>query len=137
MTLYLILWLYSNFIGLNTGAHDKDREAQNVEAEPVIVNRSYLIRQSVSQNNEERPFRCNVCLKSFKQVAHLTTHKRIHSDEKPHKCNICGQSFRSSSHLKQHVKIHTGEKPYPCEVCGKSFRQSAHLKNHICRGWMC
>ncbi|XP_035316315.1 zinc finger protein 54 isoform X1 [Cricetulus griseus] len=40
---------------------------------------------------------------------------KIHTGKKPYKCNICDKSFTQCSNLKAHQRIHTGEKPYKCE----------------------
>lgn len=55
--------------------------------------------------------------------------------EKPFKCDICNRSFVQNAILKRHYLIHTGEKPFVCghSGCKERFRQREQLKSHINR----
>lgn len=54
----------------------------------------------------ERPFHCDICTKSFTQLAHLQKHHLVHTGEKPHQCDVCNKRFSSTSNLKTHSRLH-------------------------------
>ena len=64
-----------------------------------------------------RPYRCEVCQRSFREVATLRKHEQLHRADRPYVCNTCGKSFLWSSNLKVHERVHTGERPYKCKIC--------------------
>lgn len=58
-------------------------------------------------------------------------HERTHRNERPYKCDVCDKTFTYGSTLNKHKKTHTGEKHYFCEPCNKAFAESHHLKAHL------
>ncbi|XP_071521215.1 uncharacterized protein [Panulirus ornatus] len=82
-------------------------------------------------DEENKPFKCNLCGKGFKLKGGLMQHERTHSTDRPYICPDCGKLFRQPTHLQQHLRIHTGDKPYDCAFCDKSFRQRTILNQHL------
>ncbi|XP_065828003.1 protein glass-like [Oscarella lobularis] len=79
----------------------------------------------------ERPFKCPLCDRRFSQSSSVTTHMRTHTGERPYKCKVCSKAFADSSTLTKHFRIHSGEKPYKCKICELSFSQSGNLNRHM------
>jgi hypothetical protein len=83
----------------------------------------------MAQSNEKL---CLICEKEFSSSSYRKKHERfVHDGQKPFKCDICQKSFIHSSGLKVHQHIHTGAKPFTCELCDKNFNRPAHLKTHV------
>ena len=70
---------------------------------------------------------CHFCGKMF-VFKSFALHLRIHLKEKPFKCEVCGKSFVRKHRLIEHNWIHTNTKPFKCEDCGKLFRRYRCLK---------
>ena len=51
-------------------------------------------------NSGEKPFKCDLCQKTFRQLAHLTCHKLSYTEEKSFKCDLCENTFAQLSTLK-------------------------------------
>ena len=49
------------------------------------------------------------------------THLTAHVDEKPFKCEICSKQFRELAHLKGHLQTNTKEKLFECNIYRKPF----------------
>ncbi|RXG68527.1 Zinc-responsive transcriptional regulator ZAP1 [Armadillidium vulgare] len=80
--------------------------------------------------------RCPYCSYCTYSSHNLQRHIRFkHTGEKPFKCNICSKSFAANSDLQVHTRTHTGERPYKCEICSKTFTQfgnrATHMKTHF------
>ncbi|CAL1533243.1 unnamed protein product [Lymnaea stagnalis] len=86
--------------------------------------------KALPPSNGPRPHRCEVCQRSFREVATLRKHEQLHRADRPYVCNTCGKSFLWSSNLKVHERVHTGERPYKCKICHRCFTQSNDLRRH-------
>ncbi|TAQ83581.1 hypothetical protein B7494_g8101 [Chlorociboria aeruginascens] len=52
-------------------------------------------------------------------------------NDRPFKCDVCPQSFNRNHDLKRHKRIHLAVKPFPCGHCEKSFSRKDALKRHM------
>ncbi|CAH0394905.1 unnamed protein product [Bemisia tabaci] len=97
----------------------------------VTSYRSHLT-QHLAIHSDLRPFKCDVCVSSFKRQLQLKQHKRTcHSNERHFKCNQCPMAFKLSTHLRQHqICIHSDLRPFKCNLCDASFKLSATLRYH-------
>ncbi|XP_050391984.1 zinc finger protein 236 [Patella vulgata] len=100
-----------------------------------VCNKSFLHKGSLQRHTPlhtgEKLFACSVCCKSFTRNSILQDHMRIHTGQRQFKCDVCSKSFYDINGLKRHKRIHTGVKPYKCDVCGKAFIQSGTLRTHL------
>ncbi|XP_017568451.2 zinc finger protein with KRAB and SCAN domains 5-like [Pygocentrus nattereri] len=98
---------------------------------PFRSHRQLKQHQVVHQKNRPRPYRCDLCGKSYSYAQVLENHRRTHTGERPYNCRFCGRCFKQRGHLIDHERIHTGERPFSCSVCGKRFIQSSQVKKHV------
>ncbi|CAH1108602.1 unnamed protein product [Psylliodes chrysocephalus] len=79
---------------------------------------------------DEKPFKCDICLKEFEHNSGLQKHLITHTNENPFRCNICSKGFNYKSNLKAHLKAHTN-KLLTCDSCSKEFPSKSKLQRHL------
>ncbi|XP_053982525.1 zinc finger protein 569-like [Hylaeus volcanicus] len=95
------------------------------------------LRRHISAAHEEgRTYQCEICAKMFKQLAHLSVHKKVHNDERPFQCHLCEKNFKHKNVLKSHLAIHANVRPFECDVCKATFVRKTNLQTHIASAHM-
>lgn len=59
-----------------------------------------------TRDQQLKPYKCEVCNKTFQLRASLMKHKVSHNFGKPLKCSTCRMHFKNTASLKNHLKTH-------------------------------
>ena len=62
------------------------------------------VKRKIIDLDEDKPFKCGLCLYSTRKKNNLKAHMRTHSGTKPFRCDECGQTFTHKSYLQKHEK---------------------------------
>jgi KRAB domain-containing zinc finger protein len=94
-----------------------------------LISFSDLMVHISSKHTNSRPFKCEVCLKSFLTIGKLNQHKQVHSGH-IWRCDICSEKFTNKFYLKQHtLKVHS--QSVECKICGKNYKSGIYLLKHM------
>lgn len=102
-----------------------------------ICNRSFAVKCNLDAHKwvhmgvRDRPHKCKLCERSFHRKKDLEAHVRSHKNIRPFTCNECGKSFIYKNNLQLHVREHSGDKQHKCVFCGKAFFRKYNLDNHV------
>ncbi|KAG7165471.1 uncharacterized protein LOC121870689 [Homarus americanus] len=102
-----------------------------------ICNKSFAVKCNLDAHKwvhmgvRDRPHKCKLCERSFHRKKDLEAHIRSHKNIRPFTCNECGKSFIHKNNLQLHVREHSGEKQHKCAFCGKAFFRKYNLDNHV------
>lgn len=62
--------------------------------------------RSDSANTNEKPYKCDKCIKSFRWESNLVIHARIHTGEKDFRCVKCQEILSTAQSLRSHMRSH-------------------------------
>ncbi|GAB68304.1 krox-like protein. putative [Plasmodium cynomolgi strain B] len=84
---------------------------------------------------------CNVCNMIFANKKLMKRHlMSVHSESRPYKCHLCIKTYKRSDHLKKHILTHKDNKEkikYTCSICQASFDTPKELRSHKIRHYTC
>lgn len=89
-----------------------------------------LKRHKTQKHQEDKPFPCDFCKKTFADRNKLMIHRRTHTGEKPFACDNCPKAFTAVCKLNWHIKNEC-QKIFLCKECGKTFSGDYELNRHI------
>ena len=100
----------------------------------MIFSKKCVLRDHQMAHKREKPYKCEICEKTFTQRGNLKTHQKCHNNQNGFKCTFenCNKTFATKSYLKIHLKSHIGLKECVCTYpdCGKKFYHRGNLKYH-------
>ena len=74
---------------------------------------------------------CPICGKLLSQKSLPEHFRSVHKDdEMPYPCDECSKSFLGKSSLARHKRIHKVKKGYSCSMCSKTFKLKRQLTDH-------
>ena len=94
---------------------------KNHLATHMRIHRGEVLKCSVDPN----------CHYSTPKKSLLIAHERAHKQERPFKCDLCDKSFVENSALTRHRRIHSDDLPFHCQICTFKTRRKDKLKHHL------
>lgn len=99
-----------------------------------LCDKSYVLKRGLTAHKrshvKELFYKCDKCDYQTHLKYRMTYHQIYHSNLKPYKCKICGYACFHTNNLHSHKRQHTGVKPFCCNICYKRFTQHSSLKYH-------
>ena len=94
--------------------------------------KSDLYKHKMSaHNNDQKPFKCEICRSKFSQKNNLIQHIQLMHPEKS-LCQICNTIFFTEKDLKTHISsVHEEKKPFKCGMCKSKFSEKNSLNRHM------
>ena len=75
---------------------------------------------------------CYLCFKIFKNKYKLADHMSCHDDENPYSCKICDKSFTTKHSYEKHILSNHSElkEKFECDICDEVFSKRYNLTRH-------
>lgn len=118
-----------------------DKETLDAYAEHFKSTGNASFERDPNPDDADRPFKCTLCPRSFKNRANLWEHNRLHTGSLPFSCNDCGTTFSRVKSLmahkeKYHSKNSTEDPPLrlKCNFCPRVFPRKGDRTQHMKMG---
>ncbi|KAM9336816.1 zinc finger protein 646 [Symphorus nematophorus] len=98
-------------------SNNQTPSSNSTQGEPPIMDTSILFPALTHTQNTDN-------------ATEMEETSTVDSDERPFKCQICGKSYRHSGSLINHKRSHQVG-IYQCSICRKSYPHLAALKSHL------
>lgn len=89
-----------------------------------------LKQHQMIHGDQDKPFSCSQCDKTFANQEYLKRHVIRHTGQRDHECNLCPAKFAFKSGLNSHMLTHSDVKPFECSICTSRFSKHSSLKAH-------
>ncbi|KAJ8028739.1 Zinc finger protein 91 [Holothuria leucospilota] len=96
----------------------------------LFTSKDVLESHERAHTNEERPFSCKCCQKTFLSHFGRRKHELRHPEMRQFVCKFCNKRFSQPNLWKIHETTHTEERPYKCHYCDRTFANNGCRKNH-------
>ena len=81
---------------------------------------------------EENPYNCWKCKKSFSDLPEYERHVHYHKiNRSKYMCDICGYGTNLHLRAQTHANMHAGIKPYKCRFCERVFSDEFSMRSHV------
>ncbi|TBU19249.1 hypothetical protein CWI42_031250 [Ordospora colligata] len=99
----------------------------NVQGCGKTFKRAAKLNDHLNTHSKERPYKCDMCEKTYMKNSHLSVHKKSHFSPE-FKCSKCGYTCHTKDRLCRHKTtcVH-----YECSICKKTYKKHAWFESHV------
>ncbi|KAF8778406.1 Zinc finger protein 112 like protein [Argiope bruennichi] len=120
-------------------------QSENVNADEGSRNED-RIQESQPVELKKKPYKCDVCLRTYMTQNSLRHHKKVHDEKNPFRCKVhmkvhkdqnifrcelCKKSCATKQALERHMRTHSNEKHYKCSICYRKYKIETGLTAHM------
>ena len=82
-----------------------------------------LRKHVMSVHEKLKPYKCEICDKSFAAVGNLNSHvSLVHEKSAQVQCTLCGKTYTNQKVLEKHIEeVHLKIRKYQCDQCPSTF----------------